>query len=250
MAPGTNEIRVLAQRVRQSFSVQNVEINLIRFPLCNYGVCGGGCNDGCNSCGPSVPRFSMNGLCGVRYMRLDDDFQYGTFFTNFPTSPGDPQSYPGGMPLDDDNVLLYDISVDNQLVGFQLGSNMCWNVTCRCAAFWDTSFGIYNNHMSQYQRLYNESGGMVRFQGSGENFAVRSSKNDVAFVGETRLGLGYQVSCNCRLTAAYRVIGVGGLASTVGQIPTDFSSAEYVSNIYSNSSLLLHGVQFGTEFKY
>src|SRR5262249_23965230 len=161
----------------------------------------------CNSCGPVAPRFSMNGVCGVRYLRFDNDFQYASFFTNYPTMPGDPQSYPGGFPVNDDNSLFYDISLDNELVGFQLGSSICWNVTCRLSAFWDSTFGVYNNHINSYQRLYNESGGVVRFQGSGQNFAVNSSKDDVAYIGEARLGLGYQVSCCWRLTAAYRFIG-------------------------------------------
>ena len=33
--PATNAVRVLAQRVRNSFSAQNVEVNFIRFPICN-----------------------------------------------------------------------------------------------------------------------------------------------------------------------------------------------------------------------
>lgn len=249
--PGTNEVRVLAQRVRSSFTAQNVELNFIRFPICNYGSCygGSGCND-CTSCGPAPPRFSINGVCGARYLRLDEDFQYNSYFTNYPTMPGDPQSYPGGFPISDDNALFYDISVDNQLAGFQLGSSMCWNITCKWTAFCDSTFGIYNNRIEQYQRLYNESGGVVRFQGTGDSFAVRSSKDDAAFLGEIRLGLGYQVTCNWRLTAAYRFIGIGGVASTVGQIPTNFANYEQVAYIDSNESIILHGAQFGAEMKY
>lgn len=251
--PDTNEVRVLAQRVRTSFSAQNIELNFIRFPICNFGSCGSGCNDcgsGCNTCGPVAPRFSINGVCGVRYLRLDEDLQYCSYFTNYPTMPGDPQTYPGGFPIVDDNSLFYDISVDNELAGFQVGSSMCWNITCKWTAFCDTTFGLYNNHIQHYQRLYNESGGVVRFQGTGENFSVRSSKDDIAFLGEARLGLGYQVSCNWRLTAAYRFIGIGGVASTVGQVPTNFANYEHAAYIDSNESIILHGAQFGAEMKY
>jgi hypothetical protein len=249
--PTTNAVRVLAQRVRTSFSAQNLEVNFIRFPICSYGSCGGyGCNDccsGCYSCGPAMPRFSINGLCGFRYVRLDDDFNYYSFFTNYPTVPGDPQAYPGGFVT---NSLIHDISVDNELAGFQLGSSMCWCITSRWSAFCDTTFGIYNNHIQHYQRLYGVNGIDATWAANGEAFSVRSSKDDLAFLGEARLGLGYQVSCNWRLTAAYRFLGIGGVASTVGQIPTNFANYENVAYIDSNEALILHGVQFGAEMKY
>ena len=87
---------VLAQRTRSYFSCQNLEVNIIRFPVCGTG-CGGGCNTGCgagcatgcgNDCGygdacgcepECTPiAFSMCGMCGVRYFRIDDDFYYGS----------------------------------------------------------------------------------------------------------------------------------------------------------------------------
>ena len=82
---------VLAQRVYTNFSAQNIELNIMRFPVCDTGCsscnsgCGGGaydtcgCNSGCGSCQPAPSScFSMYGSCGVRYFRTDDDFSYDT----------------------------------------------------------------------------------------------------------------------------------------------------------------------------
>ena len=81
---------VLAQRVRTNFKAQNLELNIIRFPVCDM-ACGGcnsgcdsGCNTGCDPCGCEAAvrpdAFSMYGSCGVRYFRADDDFMYATEF--------------------------------------------------------------------------------------------------------------------------------------------------------------------------
>ncbi|MGH7606448.1 MAG: hypothetical protein ACREME_03830, partial [Gemmatimonadales bacterium] len=92
-------LTVLAQRVRTNFRAQNLELNIIRFPVCEMAC--GGCNTGCGpgagcdagggseygaagceeECYPST--FSMYGSCGVRYFRVDDDFMYANEFTEW-----------------------------------------------------------------------------------------------------------------------------------------------------------------------
>src|SRR5207249_177009 len=76
-------VRVLAQQSTADFQAQNLELNFIRFPVCQMACggmnCGGGdCNGGCDcGCGSA---FSMYGSCGVRYFFLDDGFGYATEF--------------------------------------------------------------------------------------------------------------------------------------------------------------------------
>ena len=65
-----------------------------------------------------------------------------------------------------------------------------------------------------------------------------------------RAGGAYAVSCNCRLTLAYRAIALSGVALSVDQIPTVYDNGATVGQIDSNESLILHGVQAGAEFKY
>ncbi|QDU53976.1 BBP7 family outer membrane beta-barrel protein [Aeoliella mucimassa] len=241
----TNDIRVLGFRARSYFSAQNLELNFLRFP-----IAGGG--DACNACAP--PRFTVNGLCGVRYMKLDEDLQYAAMFvgvdgTGTPNA-GEPTAYTG-FPLNDDNNIFHDISTDNELVGFQIGSNMNWLIGCKWSAFCDTSMGIYGNNASVYQTVYGGGGGMVTWDGSGNAVNVLAKKTDVSFLGELRAGLGYQVGCNCRITTAYRVIAITGVALANEQLPSVWSDSDYVARtIDTNDSMILHGLQTGVEWKY
>lgn len=277
-----DDVRVVGVRTRQSFEIENLELNFWRFgcPVetpglgaqrlasgmggggCNSGSCGAGncgtgsCGTGCNTgCASSRPprRFFINGLMGVRYVKIDENWQNAIQFTTIDgagdPNAGEPTSYEG-FPIDDDNVLFHDIEADNEMVGFQLGCSMNWLVGCKWNFFADSNFGIYGNQVDVYQRVYSGGGGTVRFVGDGTDAAVRSSDNNVAFLGELRAGAGYQISCNCRLTAAYRLISMSGVALAVEQNPNDFSNAELVSHIDSNDSILLHGLQTGIEFKY
>ncbi len=239
-AVDTNNVRILGVRARNYFTAQNLELNFIRFPLA-----------GCNTCDPCCPpRFTLNGICGMRYLNLDETLQYATMFTTVDgggiPNGGEPTTFTGFRP--DANNWFHDIDVDNNLFGFQFGSNMNWLLGSRWSAFCDTQMGIYGNRITSLQRVW--GGGEVTWVGSTNEVRVRSRKTDVSFLGELRAGLGYQISCNCRLTAAYRVIGVTGVALAGEQIPGNWSSSEYVGIIDSNDSLVLHGIQWGAEWLY
>jgi hypothetical protein len=246
------EVRLLAQRVRSNFQAQNLELNLMRLPLyggtCGSGSYDSGCEVGGAACAPACGSpFSIVTLCGVRYMRLDDDFQYASMWAiDDGTGTLTPPAY---TPWDGEGELYYDINVDNQLVGFQLGANMSYCVTCNCNLFWNSSFGLYNNHINAYQRVYGEFG-PATWVGSGENAVVRSNKDDVAFMGEMMLGGSYNFNCNWRGILAYRAIAISGVALSTDQIPEDFSNEAQVALIDSNGSLIIHGVQAGVECRY
>jgi len=222
---------------------------------CNNGCYGGSC--GCDPCGSDAyacaapaprTRFFMNGLAGVRYLRVDETFRNAVFFRG----AADTDPYTGNMPTTGaaaERVIFHDIETDNDLLGFQLGCSMNCLVGCRWTLFCDTNFGIYGNQIDQYQRVFSPGGGPIRFIGDSGNAAVRSSKEDVAFLGELRCGAGYQVSPRCRLTGAYRVIGVSGVALSTQNIQTPLNDAAF-GHIDSNGSLVVHGFQGGVEFKY
>jgi hypothetical protein len=245
-------VRVLAQRVRSNFQAQNLELNLMRLPVvggsCGYGSGASDCGEYGAACAPACGSpFSIMTLCGVRYMRLDDDFQYASMWAiDDGTGTLVPPAY---TPWDGEGELFYDVNVDNQLVGFQLGANMNYCVSCNWNLFWNSSFGLYNNHISSYQRVWGEFG-PATWVGSGEDAVVRSSKDDVAFVGEMLLGGSYNFNCNWRGILAYRAIAISGVALSTDQIPEDFSNEAQVALIDSNGSLIIHGVQLGVECRY
>ena len=223
---------------------------------CGTGACGVGGACGPAACQPCRPprRFFINGLAGLRYMKIDEDFALAQQFTVVDAAgdplAGQPTSYLGTFPEGDVNTFFHDIEADNQLVGFQLGCSMNWLVGCKWNVFADTNLGVYGNQIDMYQRVYGgDNNGAIRFVGSGNGAAVRSSKTEASFMGEARLGVGYQVSCNCRLTAAYRIISLSGIALAQDQ-QTSFINEELLTHIDNNSSLVLQGLQTGVEWKY
>jgi hypothetical protein len=259
-------VAVLAQRVRTNFKAQNLELNIIRFPVCD--ICVGGCNScnsgcgggydacgGCNgaACGceeECTPiAFSMYGSCGVRYFRIDDDFMYATEFAEWDAGAPDKAGY-DGFNYDESNELFYDVQVENNLVGPQLGWTMNYCIGCKWNFFANSTFGVFDNQIEQYQRMFSGGDGTVRFVNGGETFVVSSDKNDISFLGELRLGGSYDITCNCRAVLAYRAVAITGIANSTDQIPDDFSSYGTVSHIDSDNGMIVHGVQIGGECRY
>lgn len=242
---------VVAQRVRTNFNAQNLELNIVRFPICDAGCSGGSCGgyDACG-CEPEYcSTFSMYGSCGARYFRVDDEFLYATEFGQYTGGVTDQPAY-DGFTYDNSNELFYNVDVENHLVGAQVGWAMNYCVACRWNFFCNSNFGLYNNHINHYQRLFSGGDGTVRFVQTGETFTVRSNKDDIAFLGELRLGGSYDISCNWRAVAAYRAVAIAGLATSTDQIPDEFTNSEYVAIIDSDNSMIIHGLQLGAECRY
>jgi hypothetical protein len=239
----------------------------MRFPVCDPcggygGGCGSGygggydacgCNSGCNTCGCEeecwTSNFSAYASCGVRYFRTDDDFAYDTEFAEWDGAAYDQVAY-NGFTYDNGNELCYDVQVENNLIGPQVGWTTNYCVGCKWNFFWNSTFGVFENHMTNYQRMWTGGDGTVRFSGTGETFNVRSSKDDIAFLGELRVGGSYDFTCNWRGVLAYRAVALSGVATSVGQIPDQFSAAEDVEEINSDNSIVIHGVQTGVECRY
>jgi hypothetical protein len=146
--------------------------------------------------------------------------------------------------------LCYDIDIENDLVGPQVGWTMNYGYGCKCNFFVNSTFGIFENHMDQTQRMWSGGGGTIRFAGTGESFNVHSTKDDVAFLGELRVGAAYDVTCHWRGVVAYRAVALTGIATSTGQIPDNFSSRAEVAQINSDNSMIIHGIQVGAECRY
>jgi hypothetical protein len=249
-----NDIRVLGIRVRESFTAQNLELNLWRFGnpggLSSTSPCGGGACNSCSPCGgysacdpcAKPQRLFVNGLLGVRYFRVDNDLSIAGEFADATDTTN---VYDGTFNY------YHDVNVDNKLVGFQLGGSANYAVTCKLSAFLDTNFGIYGNDMETRQRVYSAEGGTIRDVRTGALVDYHTSKSDVAFLGEARLGMGYQFSPCWRATAAWRVLALSGVAIAGEQVPANgFPNSAQINYIDSNDSIILHGLQAGVECKF
>lgn len=258
-------IRIDLARVRSTFEVHNVEVNLLRIGCgsgCGSGFVAGprlggringrgyggdctgaGCDAGCGGCDAgaccaSGPRFSCTGVCGFRYMQFDETFMYGVDFRNTTTAAT--------------GFLDYHSDVENDLYGFQLGCRGNYRLGCR--GRWGIHFasnvGIYGNDIEVRQYMDSPTGN-VRFISTGEDFDVTATKTDVSMVGEVRAGMSYQYSATTRLYGGWRAIGVTGVALANDQAPGAFIDAATLANyINSNGSLILHGLQAGVEWNY
>ena len=229
-------------RIIRENEFHNLEINFFR-----------GCSTGCGTnfgagaigmgsgCGPVAcntgPAWNFQWLAGARFFKFDEYFQYAS-------SVDGSYTY---MPRE----LYYDIETENNLVGFQLGGlaqrafGRCWSL------YAGTKMGIYNNRINYYSRIYGPSGDAVVNTGSynGTAYNVRSTKDDLALLGELNVGARYQFARCWRATIGYRAIAATGIALAPNQIPYDFSYIPGVRYIDSDGSLILHGAYAGIEFR-
>ncbi|MFN7291133.1 MAG: hypothetical protein ACK5YR_11950 [Pirellula sp.] len=287
---GTNNPATHSQRLMRDNEFHNVEVNLFTFALgggarqgypCAPGCGGGGfghrngghggyshggqCGDGCESCGggtcgtaascatgltgPCAPwygaqcsKLRLNTFGGFRWFRFSDELEYASSQTD--------NMY--GMTDDD---FYYVSDVTNDLVGLQLGTLATWCTGRRFNFFGGTSFGVYNNHIRTYTRAGTTmTEAMIRPLGSPTTtdvpFNFNNSLNDIAFIGEGTLGTGICVKPGWTLNLGYRVLGVAGVATSVGQIPTDYTHVSSVRGIRNDRSLILHGAVFGMNYNF
>lgn len=265
IGPRFNDGSIQTMEIRRGFDYYNLEINFLSGPLtpgpgcCDpCGGCGGGCGGGrgLGGCGRGVgpralrryrsnccqqPRWVAGWLFGFRYFRADEDFLLGV-------DNGDgflDYSYGGG-----DTEFWHQVETENNLYGFQLGVNMNYCFTKCFQLEVGSKFGIFANQINSYQRIFNTTGPAYVSPGTPEDFAIRSSENDIAFLGELRAGLGYKIGCHWRVTGGYRAVAVSNVAEAIDQIPVGrtFGSISHVGDINNDASLILHGAYAGLEF--
>lgn len=222
-----------------------------------YGSCGDPCATSCEptTCatpcggptGPCAPwygaqcsKLRLNMYGGVRWFQFRDSLEYAASQTD--------NVY--GVTADD---FYYRNGVRNDLVGFQLGSTANWCTGTRLNLYAGTAFGIYGNRMtaSTYAGTTDTAATIVSansFNGNAYNY--NSSLTDVAFLGEGNLGAGVRICRGWTANLGYRVVGVNGVATAVGQIPRDFSLANDVQRINNNNSLILHGLVMGAMYNF
>ena len=119
-----------------------------------------------------------------------------------------------------------------------------WNLFC------NSTFGIFDNHMTSTQRMWSGGGTPVVFAGDGSTFNVNTHKDAVAFLGELRAGTAYEISCHWRGVIAYRAVALTGLATASDQLQNDYTNRASVGLINSDNSVIIHGAEVGVECRY
>lgn len=199
---------------------------------CGLGSCGVGAGAGCG------PRYSITGVAGFRFIRMDEDFMFRTDFDNVTAGTS--------------GWLSRDIDVDSHLYGGQIGCNAIYRCgrSGRWALHCNTVVGVFNNHIEVWNRLNAENGNVRLANNGNEDFDFRYEDDQIAVLGELRAGASYQYSCNWRLFGGYRLFGLSGAALAFDQISADNISANQVQYVDSSGSIFLHGLQGGIECTY
>ena len=212
--------------VRISNEYHNLEFNLLSLQDMGYGC--GGCS-----------RFSFGGGVGVRWFRFDENMLYGVDALAASTDPTE-EAY-------------YNIDMTNDLIGLQMAAQANYAASQRFSLFSELKFGLYANYMQQNQRIYRGDGLNATINNgpnNGQEWDFSSSKTDVAFLGEIRMGAKWQITQRWSAVAAYRAAAITGVAFTTEQVPVNMGDLQGARNIDSNGSMILHGLQVGAEFKF
>jgi len=206
-------------RLRTKYQVHNAEINFL-----------GGTLGGFNT-----TRFTW--LAGFRYFNFNDQLQ-------FASDPVD-TAFTGAAP-----EIYYNVNVNNNLFGFQLGGNGQVYVTRAFSFDLGAKFGIFGNHINQNQSIGGAAGLATVNNGpfNGQAYNISSQTDTVSFLGELRAGANYWLTNNWRVLGGYRAVGVSNVALTTNQIPMDLRGLNDAAAIDTNGALILHGAYAGAEF--
>lgn len=233
-----------AHRIRRNYEVNNLEISLLGFGLGGAAAAPGSVGN-CLSClggpgaglqGACCSRLRLGWSAGVRWFRFNDFLEYATSDTDTVF----------GNTADD---VYYRNDVTNDLVGFQLGSQLAYCLTDRVNLYMGSRFGVYGNHM-QYDTYVGNTTTAATILAPGSTYDTRPfdydfSRTDVAFLGEIDAGLAVRVTKCWSANFGYRALGASGIATAVGQIPQSFARPDDFGHINNTSSLILHGAYFG-----
>ena len=251
-----------AHRILRDQEFHSAELNFFSFALGGgarqaysaAGSCVETCQSDCNpvACsgptGPCAPwygaqcsKLRLNMYGGVRWFRFRDSLEYA--------SSENDADFNGGA---DD--FYYRNGVTNDLVGFQLGSLATWCTGTRLNLFGGGNFGVYGNHIgaTTFAGTATQTATILSPNSAfdGRLYDYSSSLNDVALMGEGTLGAGLRIGRGWTANASYRLVGVSGVATAVGQIPRDFARGDSITHINNNHSLLLHGVSLGANYNF
>jgi hypothetical protein len=178
-------------------------------------------------------------LAGVRYFHFRDHL-------TFRSDPND-SLFTGEV-----DEIFYDISTTNHMVGVQIGGVGSYLVGPRLSLNGGTKVGLFGNHVNHTSNIGGAAGTAVINNGpnTGLEFSVDNNKDDVSFLAEIFLGVGYSINSRWSASAGYRAIAITGLALPTDQIYPDLRGINDLYTVESQSSLILHGAYFGAQFTF
>jgi hypothetical protein len=157
-----------AHRLSRHDDVNNIELNLLHIPCCN----------GCQN-------FHLMWIAGVRYFRFTDALSFGTLAGTAPSG-----ATWGDNPADE---AYLNASVQNNLVGFQVGARADYCIHQRWTIFATPKVGIYGNHVTGNNSLLTGNGVAGTFQDSGNALNFNNSQNCFSMLASLDVGFTYAI---------------------------------------------------------
>jgi hypothetical protein len=203
-----------AHRLTRNDEFHNIEVNFVHFPMV------------CNPCG----RMQANWFAGVRYINFRESWE-------FATSDNDPS-----FGVDPTGEAAYDIDVDNNLFGLQVGGRGSFNITDCLSVYAAPRFGVFANYMEHDSRI--DSGDGI------SALSISSDETICSLLGQLDVGVNYQVTQRLSVFGGYRVLAISGVALADSQIPFLQDDLFGIADIDHNSNLVLHGATAGLLFQF
>jgi hypothetical protein len=221
-------------RILYKYDFNSVEVQLV-----GNGQLGGPMG-GARTMSSMGSRFGFGWLAGFRYIDYSEGFLFSadnddTTFSN------------------DADEAHYQVSLDNDLIGFQVGSGFNFWWTERVSTYAIGKVGIYNNHVRQLQQIYGTAGPVTINNGpnTGEEFFVQSSKDELAVVGQIDIGARWAINQRWALDAGYRIVGMSGVAIAEDNVQRgNFQNLEGIADIQTQGMVLLHGGYAGVTYSW
>jgi hypothetical protein len=190
-------------------------------------------------------RYQMSCLLGVRYFKLDEDFNYFTQSTAN-TIPGDPLADP---PTEDVIPSLQNnINVHNNMVGAQAGGDiwLCILPGLRVGA--EGKAAVLANRIAVENTIVTN----VPVDGVVPDPLIEDLvENDVSFLGEANITFTYRLNYNWTLRGGYTFLYLDGVAlapENFNAQPPFVDGSPRTSVVNDNGGVFYHGYFGGVEF--
>jgi hypothetical protein len=221
-------------RILYKYDFNSVEVQLVGNSMM------GGPFGGARTMPSMGSRCGFGWLAGFRYIDYSEGFLFSadnddTTFNNDP------------------DEAHYQVSLDNDLIGFQVGSGFNFWWTQRISTYAIGKVGIYNNHVTQLQQIYGTAGPVTINNGpnTGAEFFVESSKDELAVVGQIDLGVRWAMNQRWAFDAGYRIVGMSGVAIAEDNVQRgNFQNLQGIADIQTQGMVLLHGGYAGVTYSF
>jgi hypothetical protein len=190
-------------------------------------------------------RYQGSCLCGVRYFKLDEDFNYFAQSTAN-TIPGDPLADP--PTLDIIPALSNNINVHNNMVGAQIGGDLWMCILPGLRVGTEGKAAVLANRAAVESTI---STNVPDEDGNPQPAFVEDLvANDVSFLGEANVLVTYRLNYQWALRGGYSFLYVDGVALAPENFNAQppFVNGTRVTSINDNGSVFYHGWFAGAEF--